>query len=89
MRNFLQTMMNLTQGQVALLQKDSLIKFAPVEQRQLSLMGAHVNRDRSQEKPPDWYDFLGEQDTVYGSAGKDNGDYGSYCLGNTWTTKMK
>jgi hypothetical protein len=44
-------------------------------------MWIHANRDRFQEGPWGTYNYMGELDTVYASAGEEDGDYGSYGTG--------
>jgi flagellar biosynthesis GTPase FlhF len=50
------------------------------EQRQRSPMWIHPNRDRCQEGRGT-YNYMGELDTMYASAGEEDGDYGSCGTG--------
>jgi hypothetical protein len=85
MSNFLQTMMKMmlsgrSDSSTQKRKLDQVLsgRLPYSEQRQLSPMWIHANRDRSQEGPWETDNYIGELDTVYASAGEEDGDYGSY-----------
>jgi hypothetical protein len=80
MREFLQTMMKMMlEGRVPhsstpkrKLEEVRTIRKSIEQQRKNSTMWQHANRDRSQEEPPEHYEFMEELETVYASIGDDN-----------------